>query len=333
MFKTLIHHENCSDYVLDALEYIERNLLRVDKGERDTVEKIVIKFEELNGYCVQDTNYCTKRTKAANRTDSGLSRTVKVPDSPTKAMAKEGSTSFRSRGSPSHSRKSSLLGSTGDTMPSAQGERFNPSTVNGESTRQASVSAPEESVGAEVNEPNSGIVADIATDDANDTSTRGRLEIPGDAKVRAPELSEEGEATIGSLRALRSAAVSRPDNASSETQGPEAYLMEMVQPPLTAPESDGSDCVARQIAPNNAQDGVSPDRRSSSDWIQQENDRGNQHEPDRSMTHTPPHQPIPDEIQRTQSPETRHRTRTRRFKDRCRVFGHKFIDSILPPES
>jgi hypothetical protein len=86
MFKRLKGDENCSDYILDAVEYIERHLLRVDKGERAKIEDIANKFVELNRYCVEKEGYCTQRTKTAHRTDSGLSRTVEVSESPTKAM-------------------------------------------------------------------------------------------------------------------------------------------------------------------------------------------------------------------------------------------------------
>jgi hypothetical protein len=87
MFGSL--EQDCSDYILDLLEYIKNDLLRVDKANRAMIEDIVAKFEKLNDECQRDASYCILRTsnRPARRTNSELSEIVEVPSSPGKELA------------------------------------------------------------------------------------------------------------------------------------------------------------------------------------------------------------------------------------------------------
>jgi hypothetical protein len=86
MFSSLKH--DCSDYILDLLQYIQTDLLRVDKAKRARIEDIVMKFENLNNECQRDASYCISRTsgRPVRRTDSELSEIVEVPSSPGKEI-------------------------------------------------------------------------------------------------------------------------------------------------------------------------------------------------------------------------------------------------------
>ncbi|KAF2823104.1 kinase-like protein, partial [Ophiobolus disseminans] len=85
MFKSLKNDGACSDYILDLLEYVQTDLLRVDRSKRAKIYDIVKKFKQLHDYCQNSSEYCLSRTKLASRTDSELSEIVEVPISPGKA--------------------------------------------------------------------------------------------------------------------------------------------------------------------------------------------------------------------------------------------------------
>jgi hypothetical protein len=57
-------------------------MLRVAKDKRAEIDAVVKRFTELHRYCLEDSNYCTSRTKAAERSSSGLSEIAEVPNAP-----------------------------------------------------------------------------------------------------------------------------------------------------------------------------------------------------------------------------------------------------------
>jgi hypothetical protein len=82
MFENL--KQDCSDYILDLLEYIQTDLLRVDNTKRARMEEIVQKFEKMNYKSQRNVDYCISRTpgRLVRRADSELSEIVEVPDLP-----------------------------------------------------------------------------------------------------------------------------------------------------------------------------------------------------------------------------------------------------------
>jgi hypothetical protein len=80
MFKTLKEHDSCSDYILDLLEYVETNLLRVDIARRAKIDDIVKKFEALDNQCRQSLQYRSSRKKEARTNEIGLSEIVELPE-------------------------------------------------------------------------------------------------------------------------------------------------------------------------------------------------------------------------------------------------------------
>ncbi|KAH3919720.1 hypothetical protein HBH56_017910 [Parastagonospora nodorum] len=81
MFRRL-KREASNDYILDLVECIETDLLRVDNTKRAKIETIVDTFTRLDKCCREAITYCTSRTKPASRTDSGLSEIVELPEFP-----------------------------------------------------------------------------------------------------------------------------------------------------------------------------------------------------------------------------------------------------------
>lgn len=53
--------QDYSEYMLDLLEYIKTDLLRVDKANCATIEEIVVKFKKLNNEYQRDASYCILR--------------------------------------------------------------------------------------------------------------------------------------------------------------------------------------------------------------------------------------------------------------------------------
>lgn len=73
-FQMLYHHENCSDYLIDLLEFIKDKILRIDPKKRVKCNEIVKEFERLNSRCKKEENYCMKREKTPpKRTGTALS--------------------------------------------------------------------------------------------------------------------------------------------------------------------------------------------------------------------------------------------------------------------
>jgi len=79
MFKRL-KWEASNDYILDLVECIETDLLRVDNAKRAKIGGIVDTLTRLDHCCQEAETYCTSRTKPASRTDSGLSEIVELPE-------------------------------------------------------------------------------------------------------------------------------------------------------------------------------------------------------------------------------------------------------------
>lgn len=75
-----LQREASNDYILDLVECIENDLLRVDNAKRAKIEEIVETFTRLDKCCQEATTYCTSRTKQASRTNSGLSEIVELPE-------------------------------------------------------------------------------------------------------------------------------------------------------------------------------------------------------------------------------------------------------------
>jgi hypothetical protein len=329
MFKNLKKDKHCSDYILDVVEYIERNLLRVDKSERANVQDIVKKFDELHGCCVGVTGYCTERTKLADRTDSGLSKTVEVPDSPTKSVAFEGTQHFRSRGSPSRSRKSPSLGSHRDTPLSVVQESNGLSTTNGVAYRQRGDSASIESVDVGVGDLFLGGPGDIPVQDASKSSIRGRRESSSEATFRTSQLKDKASGPIGSERPLSLADATRSENTSHETPGSEDHPTQF-QPSISAEVADGVEHTNGSIVKKDSHN------RGSRDETTRE-----QRPKDNSGAQYLPHQPvartnldrslISGGSPQTDSPTARHRTWLRKLRDRSRRWSLKAVDRIFPP--
>lgn len=79
MFKNLKQHSSCSDYILDLLEYVETNLLRVDHSKRARIDDIAKKFEMFDVDCRKMHAYCTLRTREA-RDGPGLAEIIEFPE-------------------------------------------------------------------------------------------------------------------------------------------------------------------------------------------------------------------------------------------------------------
>ncbi|KAH4265335.1 hypothetical protein HBH64_008020 [Parastagonospora nodorum] len=79
MFKRL-KREAGSDYILDLVECIESDLLRVDNAKRAKIAGIVKTFTRLDNWCQKAATYCTTRTKLASRAEIGLSDIVELPE-------------------------------------------------------------------------------------------------------------------------------------------------------------------------------------------------------------------------------------------------------------
>jgi hypothetical protein len=77
MFKRL-KREAGSDYILDLVECIETDLLRVDNAKRAKIGGIVRTFTRLDNSCQEAATYCTTRTKLASRAEIGLSDIVEL---------------------------------------------------------------------------------------------------------------------------------------------------------------------------------------------------------------------------------------------------------------
>ncbi|KAK4215503.1 hypothetical protein QBC37DRAFT_419054 [Rhypophila decipiens] len=60
-FQLLYKHERCSDFVLDLLDFIENELLRVRPMKRAKCGKIVDKLTALHKTCEENSRYCTER--------------------------------------------------------------------------------------------------------------------------------------------------------------------------------------------------------------------------------------------------------------------------------
>ncbi|KAF2030943.1 kinase-like protein, partial [Setomelanomma holmii] len=81
MCKTLKEDRTtCSDYVLDLLDYIQINLLRVDSFKRDKIDVIVERLGKMDNVCHQLDKYCMVRTREGRRTPSGLSEVIEVAE-------------------------------------------------------------------------------------------------------------------------------------------------------------------------------------------------------------------------------------------------------------
>jgi hypothetical protein len=61
----LCEQANCSDYMLDFLDFIEKKLLRMDPNKRAGCDEVVAKFTELHRKCVEKPKYCTERLNVA----------------------------------------------------------------------------------------------------------------------------------------------------------------------------------------------------------------------------------------------------------------------------
>lgn len=74
-FQNLYHHDDCSDFMLDLLEFIETRLLRMGPKNRAECDEVVEKFTELYQRCSVDRQYCTRKQKrppTRSRTDLSL---------------------------------------------------------------------------------------------------------------------------------------------------------------------------------------------------------------------------------------------------------------------
>ena len=73
-FQNLYQHENCSDFMLDLLQFIETKLLRMNSKNRAKCDGVADKFKELYDRCSRDRQYCTRRTmKPPSRKGTDLS--------------------------------------------------------------------------------------------------------------------------------------------------------------------------------------------------------------------------------------------------------------------
>lgn len=55
-------HEECTDYILDLLEYVQNSMLKMDPNKRADIKDIVNHFEQLNKRC-QESAYCTGKIR------------------------------------------------------------------------------------------------------------------------------------------------------------------------------------------------------------------------------------------------------------------------------
>ncbi|CZR58460.1 uncharacterized protein PAC_08352 [Phialocephala subalpina] len=77
--KMLSQHKDCSDYLLDLLDFIETRLLRVSPRNRADCIEVVERFEQLHRECTEDQKYCTRRERVTPLTRSGSDLSVLSP--------------------------------------------------------------------------------------------------------------------------------------------------------------------------------------------------------------------------------------------------------------
>lgn len=185
----------CSDYILELLEYVQTDLLRVDRVKRADIKDIVNKFAQLHRYCEQTDDYCILRNKPASRTNSDM-ESVKVPGPPDTDIA-AGNRIPRSGTWPSYVRRSSSGRTPHNLSGPANPERIhsqsileqnNTDDIEPSETKVASNVTAEKDIPAAANNvpadwgvidtqsPVAKVSADLEPDLPTENATNGRID-------------------------------------------------------------------------------------------------------------------------------------------------------------